>query len=79
MIELTLYHKTGCHLCENVEDAIDPWLADGRCQMRRVNILDDPALFEEYRYRIPVLVRHDNRRSLEGRISLADIATLLVD
>lgn len=76
MIALTLYHKSGCHLCEQAEELLDPWLASGECGLERVNILEDPALFEEYRYRIPVIVRHDTRQSLEGRVTLPMIEAL---
>jgi hypothetical protein len=56
MPRVTLFTKSGCHLCEAVEQAI----ASVRC--RRVfdlevrNILDDPADFQLYQHEIPVVL-----------------------
>ena len=54
--EITLYGKPGCHLCESAET----WLAElGNRYPHRLRVRDitaDPALFDRYALRIPVVV-----------------------
>jgi hypothetical protein len=55
VIEVTLYTKPGCHLCEAVEQTIAS-VARGRTLRLTVrNILDDPADLERYQHAIPVV------------------------
>ena len=55
MATAILYGTPECHLCDDAS-AILAGLA-GECDLgwRRVDIRDDPALFERYRYLIPVI------------------------
>ena len=56
MIRLTLYTRPGCHLCDVAKEVMDrvraatgePWI--------EVDITGDPALEEEYGFRIPVVL-----------------------
>ena len=59
-IHIVLYTKPGCHLCEEVEG----WLLEGGTTWLPIDITADPALYERYRYRIPVL-------DVNGREALA--------
>ncbi len=56
MRELTLYTRQGCHLCEDIERQLQPWLDSGRIGLRRVDIDDDPGLRERFNARVPVLM-----------------------
>ncbi len=56
MRELTLYTRQGCHLCEDLERQLQPWLESGRVGLRRVDIDADPALLERFNARVPVLM-----------------------
>lgn len=56
MRELTFYTRRGCHLCEDIERQLQPWLENGRIALRRVDIDDDPALAERFNARVPVLM-----------------------
>jgi glutaredoxin len=62
-IDLTLYTKPGCHLCEEALDAIDLVVSevkdknsnDVQIQLHEINILEDEALLAAYAEEIPVL------------------------
>jgi hypothetical protein len=76
---VTLYAKAGCHLCDEARAYLEDALADlsqnsaapdalERLDLRETDIRTDPALFERYRYRIPVITV-DGVERLEGRIT----------
>jgi hypothetical protein len=54
--EVTLYSKAGCHLCESAQAALAELGARYPHQLRVLDISDDPALFDRYALRIPVVV-----------------------
>ena len=53
---VTLYTKSGCHLCEAVEQVIAHVARRRPLDVVLRNILDDPADLERYRYEIPVVL-----------------------
>ena len=55
MAEFTLYSRRGCHLCDDMADALRPLLEATGGTMRILDIDADPALREKYDWRIPVL------------------------
>lgn len=61
-MEILLYTRRGCHLCEEAEDMLAA-LAPGT---RRVDVADDPGLERDWGSRVPVLVV-DGRVVAEGR------------
>lgn len=63
MRTLTLYSRTGCHLCEQLEAELVEAL-NGRAAVEIVDIDGDPALERRYGGRIPVLA--------EGRDEISD-------
>ena len=68
-MRLTLYSKPGCHLCDDARDKIERLRARGfELDLEEQDITADPALFERYRYTIPVVELPDGR-SLEAPIS----------
>lgn len=73
---LTLYMKPGCHLCDDLRTAIDELNDDGAFEVEEVDITRDAALFERYRYEIPVLVEGGTEIG-RGRMSEADLAMAL--
>jgi glutaredoxin len=83
---ITLYAKAGCHLCDEAREHLEELMArrqgrDGQgielaVELAEVDIRRDEALFERYRYRIPVIAV-DGVERLEGRIEAADVAHLL--
>ncbi len=75
---VTLYAKAGCHLCDEARAYLEDALADlnQELDLRETDIRHDPALFERYRYRIPVIAV-DGVERLEGRISDDAVRELL--
>lgn len=55
MIDVTLYTKDGCHLCEEVADKLDVLQKRYPHHLVTVDITEDDALFRQYRYAIPVV------------------------
>jgi thioredoxin reductase (NADPH) len=53
---LTLYLREWCSLCEQMERALQPLVAAGSIELRRVDVETDRDLEERYGARIPVLV-----------------------
>ena len=58
---LTLYTTSGCHLCQQAEALLER----AGLAFRPVEIADDPALFDGYALRIPVLRRRDTGAELD--------------
>jgi hypothetical protein len=52
---VTLYGKTDCHLCEDAEGVLARVGASLPIEVRKVDIQSSPALYERFRYRIPVI------------------------
>ena len=53
--ELLLYARSGCHLCEDMLAALQPWVVAGRVRLRWVEIDRDAGLRKRYGARVPVL------------------------
>lgn len=73
---ILLYAKAGCHLCDDARAHLEDLAADHHLSFDEVDIRRDPAIFERYRYRIPVITVNGVER-LEGRIGADDIRALL--
>lgn len=52
--EIVVYTRRGCHLCDEAI-AVVRRVAAGRARIRLVDIDADPALFERYTMRVPVV------------------------
>jgi hypothetical protein len=68
-LEVTLYTRPGCHLCEDAKLAIVPLLLEFRAVLREVNIDEDPALAAHYGLDIPV-VFIGARKAAKHRVDL---------
>ena len=59
MIRLTLYGRTDCHLCHEMETVIDAVLGEdsqaGRAVLEVVDVDTDPTLAARFGARVPVL------------------------
>ena len=53
-LDITLYTRPGCHLCDEAKAAIAPLLREFGAVLREVNIDDDPVLMERYGLDVPV-------------------------
>lgn len=75
MPSVILYSKPGCHLCDEAREYLEDAAAEQGIAYDEIDILRDPALFERYRYRIPVIVVAGEER-LEGNIEESDVRAL---
>jgi len=71
--QVTFYTKAGCHLCEEARDMLDDIAAQTNYELTEIDIRSNPEIFEQYRYRIPVIII-DNDTLLEGRIEYRDLS-----
>jgi uncharacterized membrane protein/glutaredoxin len=75
-MRVTIYTKPGCHLCEDALDVLDRLAPHYELQVQEVNILGDPALYEAYHEKIPVVQIEDGRLgTLEAPIDEASLRT----
>jgi glutaredoxin len=54
-VQVTLYTRPGCHLCEEAKAVIAPLVAEFGAVLREVNIDEDRELCERYGWDIPVV------------------------
>lgn len=54
-LEITLYTREGCHLCDEARVAIAPLLREFGATLREVDIDDDPVLHDRYTNDVPVI------------------------
>lgn len=55
MLELTLYYRLGCHLCDDMRDALREFQPALDFRLREIDIDRDPLLRARYGVLIPVL------------------------
>ncbi len=55
-MEVVLYTKAGCHLCEVARQTIEPFREEFGFTFQVVSIESDPALRERYALDIPVIL-----------------------
>lgn len=68
-LEVTIYSRPGCHLCEAAKVAIEPLLAEFSAPVREVNIDSDPVLTERYGWDVPVIFI-GNRKAAKHRVNV---------
>lgn len=71
--QVTFYTKAGCHLCEQAREMLDDISTEVEYDLTEIDIRRDLALFELYRYRIPVIIVNTTH-VVEGRIEYSDLA-----
>ncbi len=71
-IKVVFYTKAGCHLCDDARTLLEDLAADIPYELTEIDIRSDLGLFEQYRYRIPVIIIND-QAVVEGRIDQADL------
>jgi glutaredoxin len=69
---VTFYTKAGCHLCDDARQMLEDVATEIAYNLTEVDIRNDTALFEQYRYRIPVIIV-DETHIVEGRIEYNDL------
>ncbi|MBV9256719.1 MAG: glutaredoxin family protein [Ktedonobacteraceae bacterium] len=71
-LRVTFYTKAGCHLCEDARDMLDEIATQKTYELTEIDIRRDPEIFEQYRYRIPVIVINETLVA-EGRIEYSEL------
>jgi glutaredoxin len=77
-LEVTLYTRPGCHLCEEAKSLIAPLLAEFGARLREVNIDSDPQLHERYNLDVPVIFLA-GRKIAKHRVDPAQFKRLLLE
>jgi hypothetical protein len=54
-VSILLYSKPDCHLCDDAAAILDRVGREFGIPWSKVDIRADPALYEQFRYRIPVI------------------------
>jgi glutaredoxin len=65
---VVLYSKEDCHLCHRALDLLQRLSGEFQLEIEEVDITADPALYDRYRYTIPVVVI-DGKQTLESKIT----------
>jgi glutaredoxin len=55
MIEVVVYSKPGCCLCDEVKEKLEMLKASYTFNLREVNILEDPEVYQKFKEEIPVV------------------------
>lgn len=71
--KVTFYTKAGCHLCDEARALLDDIAAGTPYELAEIDIRSDAAVFEQYRYRIPVILVNETLAA-EGRIEYSELA-----
>jgi hypothetical protein len=56
MLELTLFGRPGCHLCDELAAALAPLAVAGRIRVAHVDVDADPADARRFGRHVPVLL-----------------------
>lgn len=74
--DLILYSTDACHLCEQAEGLLLPWVERG-LSVAVDDIAESDALFERYGERIPVVRRTDTGAELNWPFDAQTLAAFL--
>ena len=77
-LQITLYTRPGCHLCEEARQQMAPVLAEFGAELLEVNIDADPALRELYSNDVPVIFL-GARKIAKHRVDLVQLRRQLAD
>ena len=76
MIELTIYSRPGCHLCDEMKTVVARVAQTIPLSLDEIDISTDPELEALYGLEIPVLMM-DGKKAAKYRIEEADLMRLL--
>jgi glutaredoxin len=54
-LDVTMYMRDGCHLCEEAKTIMKPILSEFGAKLHEIDIDDDPKLLERYTNDVPVI------------------------
>jgi hypothetical protein len=76
MIEVVLYGKAGCHLCEEARAEVESVRARHPFSLTEVDVSLDPVLHARYGERIPVVVVA-GKEAFEFHVDAEELANLI--
>ena len=78
MPELQVYSREGCHLCEDMLDALQQFKNELAYTIKVYDIDDDPVLLERFNVLVPVVFLR-NHEIMRYQFELATLKEALVD
>jgi hypothetical protein len=76
--EITVYTKSGCHLCEEAKTAIGPLLREFGATVREIDIAGDETLMQRFGCDIPVIYI-GRKKAAKHRVNLEQFRRQLQD
>jgi glutaredoxin len=77
-LDVTIYSRPGCHLCEEAKTQLAPLLKEFNARLTEINIDEDPELRARYDYDVP-LIFIGARKAAKHRVDLAQFRRQLRD
>ena len=77
MIDVTLYSRPGCHLCDDMKAVVERVSQSVPLALTVIDISSDPQLEVLYGEEIPVLLV-DGRKAAKYRVTEAELTRLLM-
>ncbi|MFZ0520117.1 MAG: glutaredoxin family protein [Candidatus Acidiferrales bacterium] len=77
-LDITMYMREGCHLCEEAKAMMAPLLGEFGARLHEVDIDDDPVLLERYTDDVPVILV-GSQFFAQHRVDLARLRRQLQD
>ena len=75
-MELTLYTRAGCHLCEVAKNQLEPLLREFSLALREIDVDTDPELAARFGEEVPVLFL-GGRKVAKYRVDVKQFRRLL--
>ncbi len=76
MVNITIYSKKNCHLCDVAKEALINIRKEFPFSLIEVDIEKDKAIFEKYKYLIPV-IEIDGEKTFTYKVNEAELKTIL--
>jgi hypothetical protein len=77
-LDLTIYSRPGCHLCEEAKSQMAPLLKEFGARLAEINIDEDPQLRALYDYDVPVILL-GTKKVAKHRVDLKQFRRQLQD
>src|SRR4030088_3143653 len=77
-LDVTIYSRPGCHLCEEAKAQIEPLLKEFGARLTEINIDEDAQLRARYDYDVPVIFL-GARKAAKHRVNLVQFRRQLRD
>ncbi len=77
-LDVTIYSRPGCHLCEEAKTQLAPLLKEFGARLKEINIDEDSELRARYDYDVPVIFL-GARKVAKHRVDVAQFRRQLMD